>query len=141
MPALAATDPLAESLAVSLYDQDPDLAEGVLAEFRRGWEAALVLAKVRQARIAEATARIRHAAVDGIGQMTMVIDADAYHYWGTRLGYQCWQDAGFRREFRRDNPEVRVRTEPRTATIVKSRDLSPAPGAIVLTDRRGAVVA
>ena len=139
---LAQPDPLAESLACSLYELDADAAEGVLTEFQRGWELELVMAKVRQQRIAEATQRIEHAAIEGIGTMTMQIDPFAFHYWGQRLGYDCWQDPEFKREFQRDNPEVRVRNVARKQTIVKSRELGvrsqgSGAGGIVLTDRRG----
>lgn len=37
------------------------------------------------------------------------IPSDSYHYWGRRLGYECWQDAGFVNEVLRDHPEWRVR--------------------------------
>ena len=33
-----------------------------------------------------------------------------YHYWGQRLGYECWEDEQFVREFLRDNPECRVKS-------------------------------
>jgi hypothetical protein len=49
-----------------------------------------------------------HQAHPALGQMQMSIPPLAYHYWGQRLGYQCWNDQGFRREFLRDNPGVRV---------------------------------
>jgi hypothetical protein len=29
--------------------------------------------------------------------------------WGIRLGYECWEDKQFLKEFLRDNPEVAVR--------------------------------
>jgi hypothetical protein len=29
--------------------------------------------------------------------------------WGVRLGYECWEDKQFLKEFLRDNPEVAVR--------------------------------
>ena len=35
----------------------------------------------------------------------------AYHHWGQRLGYECWDDAGFVFEFLRDNPQCRVQNE------------------------------
>ena len=135
------TDNPYTDLAASLYDLDPDLAEGVLAEFRRGWQAEAVLTQVRQARVAEAVQRVERATVEGIGQHKLEVDATSYHYWGRRLGYQCWNDREFLREFHRDNPAARVKSSPRALTIVKSRDLAPATGpGIVLTDRRGAVV-
>lgn len=133
-------DPLAQGLAASLMDWDADLAAEVLAEFQRGWQREHVMAAARQTRIAEATQRIERAAVDGIGEMTMRVDPHAYHYWGQRLGYECWKDKAFRDEFKRDNPEVRVKTRPRATTIIKSREVGAAAPAIVLTNRRGTIV-
>lgn len=40
----------------------------------------------------------------------MAVHPRAYHYWGRRLGYACWSDPQFCREFQRDNPNVRVRS-------------------------------
>jgi hypothetical protein len=36
------------------------------------------------------------------------IRPEYYHYWGQRLGYDCWDDEQFVKEFLRDNPECRV---------------------------------
>jgi hypothetical protein len=47
---------------------------------------------------------------DGGGYQDMMIDPISYHYWGQRLGYECWDDAQFIREYKRDNPESRVKT-------------------------------
>jgi hypothetical protein len=44
------------------------------------------------------------------GYCEMMIDPVSYHYWGQRLGYKCWEDAQFRREYLRDNPASRVKT-------------------------------
>ena len=39
------------------------------------------------------------------------IPSIAYHHWGRRYGYECWDDAGFVYEFLRDNPQCRVQNE------------------------------
>ena len=44
------------------------------------------------------------------GYTEMMIDPISYHYWGQRLGYECWEDRQFRREYLRDNPAARVKT-------------------------------
>jgi hypothetical protein len=93
-----------------------DLPRQVLNEFRRGWRMAEVMAQIEQREIA--AAQPERTWCDGLGQMTLSIQGDAYHYWGQRLGYQCWGDKAFRREFARDNPGVRVRSRPRK-TIVR----------------------
>jgi hypothetical protein len=48
--------------------------------------------------------------VDGLGEMTASIPTASYHYWGNRLGYECWGDPQFKKEYLRDNPEARVKT-------------------------------
>jgi hypothetical protein len=50
-----------------------------------------------------------HRSMDGLGRVRMMVDPTAFHYWGQRLGYQCWNDSQFLREFERDNPAVRVK--------------------------------
>lgn len=92
-----------------------DLPRAVLNEFRRGWRMTEVLAQIEQKEIA--AAQPERTWCDGLGQMTLSIQADAYHYWGQRLGYKCWADRQFRHEFARDNPEVRVRSRPRKTII------------------------
>ena len=89
------------------------LPPGVVAELQRGRLAreALTLAQAPARQAAQAR---DHAAttrsVDGLGRLRMVITADAYHYWGRRLGYECWRDKAFLREYERDNAAVRVKS-------------------------------
>lgn len=66
------------------------------------------LARRRQDRIAAELGTNRKA-MNGLGRVRMEVDSWVYHYWGQRLGYQCWRDPGWLREFERDNPNVRVR--------------------------------
>jgi hypothetical protein len=63
-------------------------------------------AKVRQA---EAAASGEHRSIEGIGRLRLNIDPLYYHFWGKKLGYQCWRDPQFLREFERDNPQCRVK--------------------------------
>lgn len=83
-------------------------------------EVVKCLAAHEASRIAAATARLRavgnlggerRSLDDGIsgGEVTMTIDPESYHYWGQRLGYACWSDAQFCREYLRDNEYARVR--------------------------------
>ena len=59
----------------------------------------------------------------GIGEAKLNVDAQVYHYWGQRLGYECWGDEQFLREFRRDNPACRVNTRADKVTIAPGRKL------------------
>jgi len=44
------------------------------------------------------------------GQHKARIESTSYHYWGKRLGYKCWSDRKFIKEYLRDNPESRVKS-------------------------------
>ena len=44
------------------------------------------------------------------GQHKARIEPTSYHYWGKRLGYKCWSDRKFIKEYLRDNPESRVKS-------------------------------
>jgi len=60
--------------------------------------------------------------VDGLGEMTASIPNAAYHYWGKRLGYECWSDKQFKKEYLRDNPEARVETHSEKTQVGYSGD-------------------
>ena len=49
---------------------------------------------------------------------TAAIPIASWHYWGQRLGYQCWDDPEFVREFKRDNPDCVIRPKMAHASIV-----------------------
>jgi len=44
------------------------------------------------------------------GEVKFQVHSKFYHYWGQRLGYECWEDEQFVREFLRDNEECRIRS-------------------------------
>jgi hypothetical protein len=48
----------------------------------------------------------------------MVVNGADYHWWGQRLGYECWEDEEWIREYERDNPECRVRGKMANARVV-----------------------
>jgi len=76
-------------------------------ELRRGWQQARIRAEIEKKHTAVMNA-VAHKSLDGIGSLRMRVPGDAYHYWGQRLGYECWSDPQFLKEFERDNPEVKV---------------------------------
>lgn len=49
---------------------------------------------------------------------TAVVPIAAFHYWGQRLGYACWDDPEFLREFKRDNPDCVPKPKMANASIV-----------------------
>ena len=89
-----------------------ELPPAVVDEFARGRMAREVVtlrdAPATQLQIAREH-NVQHRSVDGLGRLRMVVTPDAFHYWGRRLGYECWRDKQFLDEFERDNPAVRVK--------------------------------
>ena len=85
--------------------------EQVLAEVAYRQRKKQEIALKRMA-LAQRTGGERRAMKGGDvgGYCEMMIDPISYHYWGQRLGYECWEDAQFRREYLRDNPASRVKT-------------------------------
>lgn len=79
---------------------------GVIQELQQGRLFGLLKAKREQNLAAQAGYERR---VMKHGEVKFSIHPKFYHYWGQRLGYQCWDDPQFVREFLRDNPECRVK--------------------------------
>lgn len=48
----------------------------------------------------------------------------AFHFWGHKLGYDCWEDDQFVHEFLRDNPQCRVHSEAVNPMISVGRALN-----------------
>ena len=86
---------------------DPSMASTLEAEFRRGWQMKRVKAEI-DSKTASKYTQMRHKSVEGLGQKVASIPGDAYHFWGQKLGYDCWNDKQFMSEFLRDNPQCRV---------------------------------
>ena len=61
------------------------------------------------------------------GRVDLMVHPFFYHYWGQRLGYECWQNDEFVREFKRDNETVRVKSRARQLKVgfVGGCDLKP----------------
>jgi len=98
-------------VAELLRDESPEEAQETLrlvAELEgKEWEEeAVAKAREEQALMAGfngGEACLKH------GEVKFRVHPLFYHYWGQRLGYECWDDAGFVREFLRDNESVRVK--------------------------------
>ena len=94
----------------SLADAIPShLRKEVERELINGWKMNQVKDSVEKRRLGEFHHNNAAKAVDGLGELKASIPPSAFHYWGTRLGYECWADKQFLKEFIRDNPEVAVR--------------------------------
>lgn len=77
------------------------------------------VAFARQQKIAAASQALDAAYFDGLGELHMRVDADAFFYWVKREGKDCWNDKSFIHEFKRDNPDVRVITHSRNSMVVR----------------------
>jgi len=51
------------------------------------------------------------------GEVKLQVHPYFYHHWGQKLGYECWSDEAFVREFIRDNEEVRVKNRSRQCRV------------------------
>ena len=84
-----------------------ELAASVAGVLRGQMQREHENAYAEQARAAHMAKRETHS-VEGVGQLKARIHPTSYHYWGKRLGYKCWNDRQFMKEYLRDNPESRV---------------------------------
>jgi hypothetical protein len=90
-----------------MIELEDELAHKVEQELRLGWQQNRVQAAIEAKQNAKFNAQ-RHRSIEGIGQKIATIPGHAYHFWGQKLGYECWNDKAFMDEFLRDNPECRV---------------------------------
>jgi hypothetical protein len=74
------------------------------------WQQSRIDAKKAANEIAKLNKQ-DHKSVEGLGELTARIPGVAYHFWGQKLGYDCWKDQEFLREFLRDNPECKVNSK------------------------------
>lgn len=92
--------------------------QALLNDLRRGHHARLALAMERQIRIAKFYENSDEVhARGGLGERIMCVDAVIYWEMVRRYGVDCWADKGFRQDMMRDEPSLRVRSRPRSATV------------------------
>ena len=97
-------------MLVSLEGLDEGLVSGMLDEFKTGWNRQKVVARAAQKRLGQ-TNQTERKSVDGLGAMKAQISADSFHYWGQRLGYDCWKDKQFMDNYLSENPQCRVKSK------------------------------
>lgn len=111
--------------------------EDLVAELNYRHRRKLALLHQEMAQVAKVhgeTRVLRCRGGDG-GYVDLNIHPASYHYWGQRLGYECWQDAQFLREYKRDNPASVVRVV--TKTVIVKPELVVRPPAAARVRRRG----
>jgi len=72
-----------------------------------------------QKRVAAATQRLDNHWMDGLGECHMRLDPEVFFHWVRKEGRQCWNDENFIHEFKRDNPNVIVRSRSRKTFVVR----------------------
>jgi hypothetical protein len=77
------------------------------------------MAYSRQREIAAASERLDSAFFDGLGECHMRVDPEVFFHWIRKEGKDCWNDKNFIREFKRDNPDVRVLNQSRKSFVVR----------------------
>lgn len=87
----------------------PHLHKEMERELINGWRMRESIARAEAKQIGHHGHFNEANDIKGLGRKMGSIPADAYHYWGQRLGYECWKDKEFLREYFRDNPELAVR--------------------------------
>lgn len=95
-----------------------DIGE-IKKELVRGFDFERNTAELRQRQVAGSINTQPHVPIEGVGRCIARIDAGAFHYWGQRETYECWEDRKFVKEFIRDNESVRVNNVPKTASIIR----------------------
>ena len=63
---------------------------------------------------------------EGGGFVEYMVHPVSYHYWGRRLGYECWDDKSFVREYLRDNPAARVKSMSNRTTVTVAGPVAAA---------------
>ena len=102
-----------KDVAESLFNSDPDLASDVVKELKTGWRMQAVNAEINtRKKLQEAKIKRESKHLDGVGVHRLRVDPTSYHYWGQRLGYECWSDEQFISEYGRDNPSAAVICKP-----------------------------
>jgi hypothetical protein len=105
--------------------------EDILAEIerRRIERAARMRVQMALAAKAGGVRRILRGKEDD-AYVDMMIHPTSYFYWARRLGRACWDDPTFCREYKRDNPEARVRLASERLVLGVSGN-KPAPAGLV----------
>lgn len=112
---------LAERLVVGGHD----VTDAVIQRLKdlsalRVLEATKQIAQAAKAGGERRILRDEHGAAGAA--VKMMIHPASYHYWGQRLGYKCWSDTQFCREYLRDVPASRVKTVTERPTVTSGWD-------------------
>lgn len=120
---------------------EDELLDALYEDLHRGEQAKAVLAEREMARVIEATRGIEHGLVEGLGQCIARIPLSVFHHWGSRYGYEIWNDPQDLLAFlAKRNPGLMIKAQPRTHRGAAVPSL-PAGGATTAAPVRGLVAA
>ena len=85
-----------------------ELFRWIVEEARTGFHREAVLSAINNKRQGIYNREVKHRSLEGLGRLRLNVDPTSYHFWGTKLGYECWRDKQFLREYERDNPAAKV---------------------------------
>lgn len=109
------TDRATQALVAGIPDH---LLKEVEREFRTGWHLQKVQTLHQRKWEAKRRKQMPAKAIDGIGQLEREIPVTSFHFWGKKLGYQCWSDKNFLKEWDRDNPEYTIAYQPQKQKVM-----------------------
>lgn len=97
----------------------PHKLRNEVMDILQAYERQRIVAACKQIRQAAKAGRERKFISDGEGggEVKMMIHPTSYHYWGQRLGYDCWTDKQFCDEYLRDNDAARVTSRGARAAV------------------------
>jgi hypothetical protein len=120
---------------------EDELLDALYEDLHRGEQAKAVLAEREMARVIEATSGIEHGLVEGLGQCIARIPLSVFHHWGSRYGYEIWNDPQDLLAFlAKRNPGLMIKAQPRAFRGAAVPSL-PAGGATTAAPVRGLVAA
>jgi predicted dithiol-disulfide oxidoreductase (DUF899 family) len=120
MPEILIWDQFAKDLAAARGEEFVrDFCATLADEQRAEQEVVFARQKKVAAEIEAATNRLENTWVDGLGECHLRVDTTAYWYWVMREGREIWNDKTFLAEFKRDNPEVRVKSRSRKTMVTR----------------------
>lgn len=135
---------MSRKLPVPALDEEMDLEmmcavigctpDDFIAELQRR-EAAKVAKMQTEMILAQRAGGTRRFLPDegeGGGYVEYMIHPVSYHYWGRRLGYECWEDKQFVREYLRDNPTSRIKSVSGKTVVSFAADSTPSAAPPIL---------
>lgn len=124
-----------QNAAATIEALDVDIEKiGRELHFRQQRKRMAVERQMANAARARGTSRILRGPDGSGGQVDIHIHPESFHYWGQRLGYECWDDPQFLAEYKRDNPASRPnvvndRLVVTVARALRSRGIKVRAGA------------